>query len=494
MTSATEGFGEGASTDGAARWEEISREGGRILELIREVHTGASQRRVLRADTDLRGRVDHVRGLPEWGASLHEALSEAEDLIFRGYANFAHPQYFGYISPRPLAVPLLGDLLASGLNQTPGAWRGGPGATVIEAETLAWLADFVGFPRPHGPLPQGIFTGGGTMANACALKLARDTVLGRDVQDVGLAGARRQPTVYMSREGHFSVWKSLDLLGIGRNSLRQIDVDDRGRVVPEAVEESIRADLSQGRHPVCIVGVAGTSATGAVDPLRDLAQIAKKYSIWYHIDGASGSVMAVRPSCADEFQGLDLGDSLTVDPCKWLFLPYGIGCLLVKNGIELARSFGATGHYWEDLGEIDLFQMGPYGTRQWRSLGLWLAFKCLGREGYGALLDRLLGSARYLSERLRREEALELLHDSRLPILAFRVRSDRGRDARNRLNIAIQRTVVDRGTHYISLVDWRGDSYLRVAISNYATEHRHLDDLVNTVLLVASEIAEQATA
>ena len=462
-------------------WRQLRDAVQHVLEVIARTREHAEERPVLTSEEWLREQAVHPGPLPEGATELTAALREVEERITAGCCNFAHPRYFGYVSPRPLLQPLLGDLLGSGLNQVPGAWRGGAGATVIEAETLAWLADFVGYPRGVGSLPGGIFVSGGTLANASALKLARDTVLGRHVQTRGLIGLGVQPAFYMSREGHFSVWRGLDLLGLGRESVRLIEVDGNGRMDPGALEQRIQQDVAQGFKPVCLVGMAGTTPTGAVDPLESLAAIAREHQMWFHVDGASGGALGRHPDCAGLFSGLELADSLTVDPCKWMFQHFGLGALLVRDGRELYKSFTATGHYWEELGELDLFQMSPYGTRQWRSLGLWLTLRHLGRTGLRALQSRLLEATRHLAARVREDTRLELLMEPTLPICCFRLRGPTP-EARNALNTAVQRAVTAEGHSYITLMDWRGELYLRVAISNYVTEPRHVDEMLAAVL------------
>ncbi|GHG66449.1 aminotransferase class V-fold PLP-dependent enzyme [Comamonas sp. JC664] len=468
-------------------WEQWHGALAQVVQVITQARQQAESRPVLTAEPSLREHATHPRPLPDEASALTAALQEAEALITAGHCNFAHPRYFGYVSPRPLLEPLLGDLLGNGLNQVPGAWRGGAGATVIEAETLAWLADFVGFPRGEGSLPGGIFVSGGTLANASALKLARDTVLGRHVQARGLTSLGVQPTFYLSREGHFSIWRGLDLLGLGRESVRLIEVDAAGRMDVSALEQQLARDLALGCKPVCIVGTAGTTPTGAVDPLDALARVARRHQLWFHVDGASGAALGTHPACAPLFTGLAQADSVTVDPCKWMFQHFGLGALLVRDGRELYKSFTATGHYWEELGELDLFQMSPYGTRQWRSLGLWLTLNHLGRHGLQALQGRLLDATQHLARRVREHAGLELLMEPTLPICCFRLRADTP-EARNALNTAVQRAVVAEGHSYITLMDWRGDVYLRVAISNYVTEPRHLDEMLAAVLQQAHRV------
>ncbi|MBC6417831.1 MAG: aminotransferase class V-fold PLP-dependent enzyme [Prochloron sp. SP5CPC1] len=456
--------------------------GQKVLACLESAYNHPEKYQVLSSSHGLMNRLNNPQYLPQEGCEMGVIIEEAIATIFSGYCNVSHPQYYGYISPKPLPISLIGDLLASGLNQTPGAWRAGPAATVIEAETLQWISQFIGYENSIGKVPNGIFTSGGSMANASALKLARDKILGRDLQDRGLAVSKFQPTVYMSAEGHFSIWKALDFLGLGRNCLRRIAVDENGRINLNALQEQIKQDIQVGAKPICLVGTGGTSATGSVDNLDALGSVARDYDMWFHVDAAAGGVFANLPETREYFQGINLADSVTIDPCKWLFVPFGIGCLLTKDGSELVKSFQASSHYWEELSEPDLFQMGLPGTRQWRSLGLWMAFKHLGSNGYRQLLRNTRGTVFHLAEKVQSCEQLELLQQPTLPVCCFRIGNYPKHLSIDEINRLVQRAITETGKYYITLLDWRGSSYFRVSINNFRTNTQHIDSLIDAIL------------
>ncbi|MDP3705153.1 MAG: pyridoxal-dependent decarboxylase [Legionellaceae bacterium] len=456
-------------------WQQVG-------ETLLDAYTNPERHDVMNITPTLTQRRDSPDDIPKTGAKPNDVLAEATRLIFEGYCNVLHPAYYGYISPRPLPISLLGDILASGLNQTPGAWRAGPAATVIETEVIQWLAQFMGYPITSNKCPNGIITSGGTMANASALKLARDTIIGRETQFKGLAASTKQPVFYMSIEGHFSIVKSLDFMGFGRDALRLISTTPSGSIDIQELRSSIQTDLSNGFLPLCIIGVAGTSATGAIDDLAALAKVAQEHNIWFHVDAAAGGAFATLPMTKKLFYGLEFADSVTIDPCKWLFLSFGIGCLLVKDGTELYKSFNASGPYWEELDELDTFQMGFSGTRQWRSLGLWMAFKSLGVHGYWDLLSNNLNNAHYIASRISNEPSLELLSEPLLPVCCFRVIKEQPGMTLNATNKWVQRRIVAQNQHYITLLDWRGDSYLRISINNHTNHTSHLDALIDDIL------------
>ena len=230
------------------------------------------------------------------------------------------------------------------------------------------------------------------------------------------------------------------------------------------------------------MGTAGTTATAAIDPLAELASLAKKFNMWFHVDGAAGGVFANLPETKHHFQGLIEADSVTLDPCKWLFVSFGIGCLLTKDGSQLVKSFQATSHYWEELSEPDFFQMGFPGTRQWRSLGLWMAFKQLGSQGYYDLLRHSLATITYLAQKVSNCQSLELLQEPILPVCCFRIRQNCQNLSLNSLNHLVQKKIAEKGQHYLTILEWKGETYLRVSINNFSTNSSHIDNLIETIL------------
>ncbi len=468
--------------DSISNPEQFKKLWNQIGDTLLDAYLNPEKHDVLKITSNIEERLNSPAQIPETGISQEEALAEATKLIFDGYCNVLHPRYYGYISPRPLPISLLGDILASGLNQTPGAWRAGPAATVIEKEVIQWIASFMGYTSENTQVPNGIITSGGTMANASALKLARDTIMGRDVQLKGLAINNQKPVFYMSYEGHFSIVKSLDFMGFGRDALRLVPTTPSGTIDTQELIAQIETDIRDGYLPLCVIGVAGTSATGVIDDLLTLAKIAKQYKMWFHVDAAAGGAFANLPLTKEQFSGLDYADSVTIDPCKWLFLSFGIGCLLVKNGTELYKSFNASGPYWEELAELDTFQMGFAGTRQWRSLGLWMTFKSLGIHGYWDLLTNNLKNSQYIAKRIMDDPRFELLLEPVLPVCCFRVVKPLKDMSLNATNKWIQRQIITQNRHYITILDWRGELYLRISINNYTNKISDLDALIDDIL------------
>lgn len=459
-----------------------------VTDHVSHLYRTADQKGSYIEDSSLIELLESYKPLPIDGMNADDVLAEAIDLLDKGLCNVQSSGYYGYISSRPLLLSIIGDFLASALNQTAGAWRAGPSATIIESQTLKWIAEFIGYSTDSNQ-PAGIITNGGTMANATALKLARDIKLGREVQNEGLDCGRSKPTIYLSEKGHFSISKSLDFLGLGKQSLRIIRSDEDGKIDLNALKNSIENDLSQGCLPICLVGTAGTTSTGAIDDLNGLATIAEHFDMWFHIDAASSGVYANHPETKRHFVGLDRADSVTIDPCKWLFLSFGIGCLLLKKPKELFESFKINADYWEEKGDLDFFQMSFPGTRQWRSLGLWMVFKAIGKNGYHGLLNETLSLKKHLISRVRASKHLELLESTELPIFCFRVISkNESTMSSNSLNKTLCNVLNHLNSHFITLMDDEDDIYLRVAFSNPQASILRVDSLIDNLLNSAKEL------
>jgi aromatic-L-amino-acid/L-tryptophan decarboxylase len=466
----------------ATNWDVLIEAARVHIEEFLSVQRDPTSRPVSTGDQALRARLRNPAPLPSTGERVSDLLAELREVVLdQGYCNGAHPQYFGYFHPRPLPAAVLGDAIAALLNQSPAAWRMGAGATALECEVLSWLADFIGYGHDATAGPPGVFTSGGTMANLAALKLARDTILGREAQDEGLAASAARPTVYVSAENHYSIPRALDILGLGRTALRTIPTDRSGRVRVPTLRSAIVGDIEDGRIPICVIGLAVASGTGAVDPLDELADIATEYGIWYHVDGAAGGVFADLPPTRPEFKGLERADSVTLDPHKWLFLPYGIGCLLVRDCAELAKSFRGGAHYWQAGDDLDMVFMGPEGSRPWKSLGLWLTMRQLGKRGYAQLLLHNLEVAQYLADQVRSRPGYELLQEPVSPVCCFRALPDRIGVSVDRFNERLHRLLLDGGRHYVTVCRPGGRVYLRASINNYSTQPSHVRALLDAL-------------
>ena len=282
--------------------------------------------------------------LPGEGAPLADLVAELEEKLLPNCTDVGHPGYFGFITSSPLPAGALADLLASVLNQNPGAWAIGPGSVAMERRVVRWLCDLVGYDAAAG----GNLTSGGMMANFIGLKLARDAVSGDRAQHEGVSGGW---AVYTSDERHVAIDKAVDAVGLGRESLRVVPTDAAFRIDLVALEQAIARDREAGVRPLCIVAMGGSTNTGAADPLGELRRIADREGAWLHVDAAYGAGMLLVPQGRDVLADLELADSVAVDPHKWFFAPVDAGAILVRDESQLTRSFGIEAAYLAD--ELD---------------------------------------------------------------------------------------------------------------------------------------------
>ena len=456
---------------------EFIEQGLTILANIEKSHRDAEATPVFSAEAELSTWLNNPEPMPENGRELTSVVEQAIQYLGKGYSNVQHPGFLGYISPKPDLNSILGDLLAAGHNQTSGAWRAGPFATVIERQVLSWLCEITGYKQQSGPVPNGIITNGGALANATALKLARERKLGSRVRQNGLYQCG-QLRFYGSAETHFSIHRSLDFLGMGKDNFVTIPCDEQGRINVSTLKQQIEADIARGYLPCAVIAVAGTTATGQIDPLDALYHLCQHYQLWLHVDGAAGSVFASVEETAPLFKGVEKADSLCIDPCKWLFQSYGIGCLLVQDGQQLVESFTINSHYWIDEDEPDYFQMGLTGTRQWRTLGLWFSINTLGRTGIVKQLSHIRSCARHLQHCLAQHAFIDVYPHCELAVAVFRFKQTSDDDTHTR---HLQKWLISHGSFFVSELLIDGKLWLRAAISNTHTKHSHMKQLADQV-------------
>lgn len=385
------------------------------------------------------------------------------------------PRFFGYVLGSGEPVAALGDYLASVLNQNVTAWRSAPAAVAIEHAVVGGLAEAIGCKGFNGSL-----CGGGSSANLMGLAMAREARL--PANERGARGG----VVYASTEIHMSIPKAMALLGLGYASLRRLEVDAQFRMRPDALRRAIADDKQAGRKAIAVVASAGTVNTGAIDPLREIAGIAREHGLWLHVDGAYGALAAL--AAPEKFNGLDQADSLSLDAHKWLYQPVDCGCLLYRDAGAARRTFSHTGDYAKTLTEDPIegfafFEESMELSRRFRALKLWLSLRYHGLAAFREAISEDLRLAQRLAERIRAEQQLELLAPVELSAVCFRLC-----DADDAKNAAILQRVLGRGRVYISNATIGGRFALRACLVNHRTTERDADAVVDEVLAVAKEI------
>ncbi len=398
-------------------------------------------------------------------------------------------RFFGYVLGSGDPVGATGDLLASILNQNVTAWRSGPAAVMIEKTVIKWLTEAIGCPGLRGYL-----TGGGSSANLMGLTMAREARAPANERGVA-AGA----LVYASQEVHMSIPKSVALLGIGRDNLRLIPVDSSQRMDTTELKRQIEKDKAAGKIVLAVVASAGTVNTGAIDPLAEIAEIARKHDAWFHIDGAYGALAAIAER--KKFHGLELADSISLDPHKWLYQPLDCGCLLYRSSEAAQKAFSHSGDYTRALSadpieKFAFFEESLELSRRFRALKIWLSLRYHGLAAFRESIRKDLAHARRLAEAIERERELELIGRGELSAVCFRHRGASGmsEDGLNQFNAAVLQRTQRRGRVYISNATLAGKFCLRACIVNHRTKDADVDSVIPEVLAAAKELAASESA
>jgi glutamate/tyrosine decarboxylase-like PLP-dependent enzyme len=438
-------------------------------------------RRALQAD----------RPLPEHGMDSRELLDEAAELMFRHSLFNGHPRFYGYITSSAAPMGALGDLLASAINPNVGAWRLSPIATEIEAQTVRWIAELIGFPTEAG----GLLVSGGNMANFVCFLAARTAKAATNIRTDGLR-ATSQLRVYASSETHTWIQKAADLFGLGTNAIRWIGTDERQQMNVTELEAQVVADRSAGDLPFMVVGTAGTVSTGAVDPLSEIAAVCRRQDVWFHVDGAYGALAARVPGAPASLRSITQADSVAVDPHKWLYAPLEAGCALVRRPTDLQQTFSyhpSYYHFGQDA--TNYVDYGPQNSRGFRALKVWLALRQVGSAGYLTMIADDMRLATYLHALVQQHPEFEPLTQN-LSITTFRYvparfgtvpRTPEVEEYVDRLNQELLVRVERSGKAFLSNAVVNGRFALRACIVNFRTSRQDVDALLPLVVQLGRE-------
>jgi glutamate/tyrosine decarboxylase-like PLP-dependent enzyme len=378
---------------------EFRQAGHRLVDMIADLLDSIRELPVCRDERPSRIRTRLPVGLPLSGAEPAELLEETAQLIFDNSLFNGHPRFFGYITSSAAPLGALADLLAAAVNPNLGGWQLSPMASEIERQAVSWIAEFIGFPKDCG----GLFVSGGNAANFNCFLAARASKAPWDLRQGGLAGGAGKMLVYATDEAHTWIQKAVDLFGHGNDAIRKIPTDEAQRADVGSLRGQITRDREQGNHPFLIVASAGTVSTGAIDPIREMAAIARENDLWLHIDGAYGGLAAALPSASQDLKALADADSVAVDPHKWLYSPLEAGCALVRHEQAMLDAFSHRPPYYQfesdDEPETNFYEYGLQNSRGFRALKIWLCFRQVGRSGY----VRLIADDIRLAEEIHRE-------------------------------------------------------------------------------------------
>ena len=462
------------SADEIRKWENS------VTQFMIEYLGGLRDRPVYRhtSSREIRSGLDST--FPTRGTDFDSLLRIFRDTIVPFSRQNAHPRMFGYVQSPGTPIGAFADLLASTLNANLTIWRSAPAPVELERLTIDWIRQILGFPAEA----DGLFVSGGSMANLAALAPARQT-------KYDSLGRLR---LYASSATHFSIVKAAALLGIGRENVQHVAVDERFKMRVDDLVAKINADLEAGYVPFCVVGNAGTVDTGAVDPLNEIRDVANRFQLWMHVDGSYGAFAILAESTKKLFAGMEQADSIALDPHKWLYLPVDVGCVIYRNPEAAHAAFAHEAEYTRMFGEEadEAFVCWDYGlelSRRFRALKVWMLLKGVGLDRLSEAIESNLACARHLQSMVEATDDFEMVAPVELSIFCFRhvpahLKNESSNliDAFNeRLLVALQRD----GSSYLSNTTLAGRFALRGCVLNYRTTLRDMEILLDDLRRVA---------
>jgi len=423
-----------------------------------------------------------LRPAPVKGTDFDSLLNTLRDTVFANHAREPHPGFMAYVPSCPTFPAVLGDWLATGFNFFAGVWPVASGPNELEVVVLDWFREWLGMPAGTG----GLLTSGGSGANLTAVIAARHAAVGDDPDRLA------RLVMYTSDQAHSSVTRAGWIAGIPRSHIRSIPTDIDLRLRPDALAAQLRDDRAAGLIPFLIVANAGTTNTGAVDPLDELADLCSRESLWLHVDAAYGGFAVLTDRGKAALAGLGRAHSVTLDPHKWLFMPFECGCLLVRNPRALAEAFRIYPEYLKDVEsrgeEINFADYGEQLTRYSRALKVWLAVSYFGTAALGDAIGTGMDLAAHAERIVRADSDLEVLSPAQFGICCFRARG-RGLmpSALDALNERILTRVNNGGRYFISSTRLRGAYSLRICVLGFRTTRDDVEGLIGEVSRYAKE-------
>jgi glutamate/tyrosine decarboxylase-like PLP-dependent enzyme len=427
---------------------------------------------------------------PAAPATSEDLFREVRERIAPYVFNSQHPGSYSYFTPPPLPVSIGGEVLSQWMQQGVDVWAAGPVAALVEEEVVSWLRELVGF----GAGSWGVLASGGVMANVMAMTLARDVHLARVLRlyqpprGRSLEGVR----IYASDQTHFSIARALDVLGFPEGTLRVVGSDEGFRLRGVPVEAAIEEDRAAGLVPLAISAVSGSTNTGSVDMVGELAEVAERHGMWLHVDAAYGGAARLSARDAARVPDLERADSVTIDPHKWFFQAYDIGGLVVRRREDLLRTFHREPEYYRypspEEAPLNWYQYSLEGTRRFRALKLWLSWKFLGTEGFGRLIELTNDLAAYLVRRCEAFGEFEVAPARpELSVVCFRHLAPGVSDL-DAYQDRLQRALEVDGTGWVSTTRLRGRTYLRAGIVNYLATQEDVDRVLDALLRLSPSV------
>lgn len=469
-------------------WDQMRELGHRMIDDLFDYWKGIREEKIWKPiPVEVKEFLDQP--IPESGQDPEEVYQEFKQYIFPYNKGNVHPRFFAWIQGTGTPLGVLADLLASGMN--PNVAIGEHSAMYVDRQVVNWCKQLMNFPAEAS----GILVSGGSMANITALTVARNSFGDEQIRSKGLKAASAQLVLYCSVETHSCIQKAAEIIGLGTDAVRKIGVNERFEMRLEELEQQILADQKAGLLPFCIVGTSGTVNTGAIDPMEELLAISRKYGMWFHVDGAYGALAKLDPKYSDRLKAIEEADSLAFDLHKWLYVPYEVGCTLIRDAKKHRDSFAITPNYLlqESRGlSGGLDSINNYGfelSRGFKTLKIWMSLKEHGREKYAKMIAQNNRQAEYLAELVQCHPELELTAPVSMSITCFRmVHPGLSENQLRDLNREILLRLQEEGIASPSSTILNGKYTLRVANVNQRTRMEDMDLLDKEVLRIGYQV------
>jgi glutamate/tyrosine decarboxylase-like PLP-dependent enzyme len=451
--------------------EEMRSLGYRIVDQIVEHFATLANKPVTNVSPRVELEAELREPLPEGPTPVDTLLDQLQRVVWPNIGNVQHPRFFAFIPSPSNFVSVMADALAAGFNPFAGNWLEGSGPAQIELVTIDWLRETCGLPETAG----GLFVSGGSMANLTALAAARRARLDERGDDA---------VIYFSDQTHNSVEKALRVLGFARGQIRTLPSDEDFRLPVESLRRAVAEDRADGRRPFLIIANAGTTNTGAVDPLDQLANLCERENLWFHVDGAYGAAACLSERGRKLLAGIERADSLSLDPHKWLFQPFEIGCVLLRDARLLKKTFQTMTGILEDTKrveeeEINYYDYGVQLTRGFRALKLWLSIKTFGAAAFREAINRGFEMAEFAENILRQSGCWRIVAPAAMGILTFRyVAEARSENEISEIHRRMVEMMTEDGFAFANSTTLRGQTVMRLCTINPRTTE---DDIRATI-------------
>src|SRR5262245_37431349 len=451
--------------------EEMRSLGYRIVDQIVEHFEALANKPVTRVSPRVELEAGLREPLPEWPTPVDTLLDQLQRVVWPNIGNVQHPRFFAFIPSPSNFVSVMADALAAGFNPFAGNWLEGSGPAQIELVTIDWLREMCGLPETAG----GLFVSGGSMANLPALAAARRAMLDERSDEA---------VIYFSDQTHNSIEKALRVLGFAREQIRALPSDENFRLPVESLRQAVAEDRADGKRPFLIIANAATTNTGAVDPLNQLADLCERENLWLHVDGAYGAAACLSERGRKLLTGIERADSLSLDPHKWLFQPFEIGCVIVRDARLLKKIYHTMAEYLEDTKraeeeEINYYDYGVQLTRGFRALKLWLSIKTFGAAAFREAIDRGFEMAEFAESILRQSGRWLITSPATFGIVTFRFVAEGCSDsAINEIHRRMVEMMTNNGFAFANSTALRGQTVMRLCTINPRTTE---DDVRATI-------------